>query len=118
MHVIFPETNTNGLVVSYCDVYALRFFNSITVNRLTILVDYCLLLKKPSIDILIQCGENIKRSRKKAILTQEQLSEMLDMDVSQFGKIERGQTNITVTTLYRISLALGVDIDSLLKIEV
>lgn len=91
--------------------------NSITVNPLTILVDYCLLLKKPSIDILIKCSENIKRSRKKAKLTQKQLSKMLDMNASQFGKIERGQTNITVTTLYKISLALKVNIDSLIKIE-
>ena len=50
-------------------------------------------------------------------MTQEELSELLEMDTSQYGKIERGKTNITLSTLQDISNKLGVSPNLLLTDE-
>jgi transcriptional regulator with XRE-family HTH domain len=64
--------------------------------------------------ILTQCGLNIKRLRIQNNLSQEEISSMLNMDFSQYGKIERGKINITISTLYDIAQALNVQPSDLL----
>lgn len=54
------------------------------------------------------CGDRIKHFRLELGLTQEQIEEKTGMDFSQWGKIERGQTNITLSTLIFIAEALEV----------
>jgi transcriptional regulator with XRE-family HTH domain len=73
------------------------------------------LKKRRSEDILKQCGARIKFYRIEKELTQEDISAMLDMDFSQYGKIERGQTNITLSTLDNIATQLGVEPKDLLE---
>jgi transcriptional regulator with XRE-family HTH domain len=73
------------------------------------------LKKRRSNDILISCGSQIKYYRKLKGFTQEQVSAQLDMDFSQYGKIERGLTNITLSTLSDIAVALDVEPAYLLK---
>lgn len=60
-------------------------------------------------------GENIKRERLKLNLTQDQLSEKLDISTSYLGRIERGERNLPLDTLIRISNIFNVSVDYLLK---
>jgi transcriptional regulator with XRE-family HTH domain len=72
------------------------------------------LKKRRDENILKLCGELIKKHRVEAGYTQEQFSEMLNMDTSQYGRIERGLTNVTLSTLSEIAEQLNVSVRSLL----
>ena len=60
-------------------------------------------------------GKRIREERLKLNLTQEKLSESVDISNSYMGQIERGERNVTLDTLIRIANRLGVTIDYLLK---
>lgn len=51
-------------------------------------------------------GDNIRRERTRQTMTQERLSELVDLHIRTVQKIEAGKTNILVTTLLRFSRAL------------
>lgn len=48
-------------------------------------------------------------------VSQEQLSYDTEISINQIGRIERGQINTSVSTLYEISSALDIDIQELFK---
>lgn len=58
-------------------------------------------------------GKRLREIRKKRGLTQEVLSEMLDLSPRQLIRIEQGQNFPSVETLSKISLSLDVDLKSL-----
>lgn len=60
-------------------------------------------------------GTNVRRSRHKAKLTQEQLALEAKLDLTYVGGIERGKRNPSVLVLARIAEALGVEPHDLLK---
>jgi transcriptional regulator with XRE-family HTH domain len=60
-------------------------------------------------------GRRIREERLKLNLTQEQLAEQVDISTSYMGQIERGERNIALDTLVRMSNSLGVTVDYLLK---
>lgn len=60
-------------------------------------------------------GKRIREERSKIGLTQEKLAEFAEVSPAYMGRIERGERNITVKTLVRITNALGTTIDYLLK---
>lgn len=51
-------------------------------------------------------GKKIKLTRVDKDMSQSDLAQSANIDSSHFGKIERGEINITVETLYRIAEAL------------
>lgn len=53
-------------------------------------------------------GENIKKIRLKAKLTQKQVADKADMHVNYFARIERGEENLTFEVLEKIVKALKV----------
>lgn len=59
-------------------------------------------------------GENIRRERKAAGLTQEKLAELADLAPRVIQKIEAGQITILITTLRRVRKAIGCDFNALL----
>ncbi|MGC6587612.1 helix-turn-helix domain-containing protein [Paenibacillus sp. Dod16] len=59
-------------------------------------------------NLYLQVGKKIRLYRKARKLTQEELGEHLQIDQSYLGRIERGEVNITLDTLYKISSALQV----------
>ena len=61
-------------------------------------------------------GLKIKFFRQKLHLTQAEFAEKINMDVRYLSDIERGKKNITLKTLYKLSISLGVNIDELLRI--
>ncbi len=54
-------------------------------------------------------GKRIKELREKKGYTLEEIDALCDIDPSDFSKIEKGKTNITLRTLIKISLTLGVN---------
>jgi transcriptional regulator with XRE-family HTH domain len=62
-------------------------------------------------------GERIRELRIKAQLSQEELSHEADVPLSQIGRIERGENNPTISTLYVLSEALGVDLKSVVDVK-
>ncbi len=63
---------------------------------------------------LRQVGENIRRERKAAGLTQEKLAEKADLSARVYQRIEAGQMNFLVSTLRRIRRAIGCQFQALL----
>lgn len=62
-------------------------------------------------------GENIRKERLKQSLTIEDLAFKADITPNYLGKIERAQTKLSLETLIKISNALNLTTDSLLKHE-
>ena len=59
-------------------------------------------------------GKRIKTARIKADLTQERLSEMVDISPTHLSNIETGTTRLSLNAVVRIANALGVSADDLL----
>jgi HTH-type transcriptional regulator/antitoxin HipB len=58
--------------------------------------------------------DNIKRLRKANGITQLEMSERLGMAKNNYGKVESGVTEMTVSRLYAIAEILGVSVTALL----
>src|SRR3990172_6756802 len=67
--------------------------------------------------ILKALGKNIRLYRKKRKLTQEMLGERAGICQKYLGEIERGETNPTLTVIYKIACALEKNITDLLCLE-
>ena len=72
--------------------------NPITPNKLLIM------------DIKSTLGENIKLYRKEKHLSQEQLSEKIDISVKHLSAIERGLTFVSAELLEKLSLSLKIPV--------
>lgn len=55
-------------------------------------------------------GALVKDARKKANLTQEQLAQKVKLKRPHISRIERAQTDIRISTLYKIAKGLGGDL--------
>ena len=65
--------------------------------------------------LLGQFGKRLKQLRTEQKLSQEQLAAEADLQLSQIGRIERGEINTTISTVKVLSTALGVPISELFK---
>ncbi len=74
-----------------------------------------MLSKKEEQEIINNIGNKIRALRTKQGLSQFQLNVDADLSKNQIGRIERGERNVKITTLYKIVKALGVDISEILK---
>ena len=54
-------------------------------------------------------GENVRRARETAGMTQEQLSERSGFSQQYISDLERGRRNPTIVSVYELANALGVD---------
>lgn len=59
-------------------------------------------------------GKRIKIARIKADLTQERLSEIVDISPTHISNIETGTTRVSLTSIVKIANALSVTVDDLL----
>ncbi len=62
-------------------------------------------------------GERIREQRKKAKMTRETLAEKIDVSSRFLASLEWGQVGVSVATLKKISLVLGVSCDYLLDVS-
>jgi transcriptional regulator with XRE-family HTH domain len=64
---------------------------------------------------LTALGAKVRALRLERKLSQEAFADAVDLDRAYMGRIERGENNPTVLTLYRIARTLKVPITSLFK---
>lgn len=62
-------------------------------------------------------GNRIRELRLQLNLSQESLANEAEIPLSQVGRIERGENNPTISTLYVIATALKVDLKILLDFK-
>ena len=67
----------------------------------------------PEKEIRAIIGSNIRRYRKAANMTQEQLAEKVGVSTSFCANIERGGKSMSVAVLAKFAQALSVSVDSL-----
>jgi transcriptional regulator with XRE-family HTH domain len=60
-------------------------------------------------------GRNIRDVRKTLKMTQEKLSDLVDLSTVFISQIENGSGKPSLETMYKISLALNIPIDDLVK---
>lgn len=56
---------------------------------------------------LAELGEEVRKARKNAGVTQEQLANMLNTKKSVISRVEKGDQNLTVEYIIKIAIALG-----------
>lgn len=68
-----------------------------------------------NLDFLKKMGKNIREIRIEKGISQEELSFRTDLSRNQIGRIERGEINTGIRTIYEISLGLEVDVKQIFK---
>lgn len=66
---------------------------------------------------MVRLGHHIRKLRQMNNLTQEQLAELADLNITFLGHIERGSKNPTIETLNKLSKALHVSLPELVSFE-
>jgi transcriptional regulator with XRE-family HTH domain len=66
------------------------------------------MVKKREAQIQKHFGERMRELRKQKGLSQEALALACDLDRTYIGGVERGERNISLINIYKISEALGV----------
>jgi transcriptional regulator with XRE-family HTH domain len=66
-------------------------------------------------DIRAVFGRNLKLHRRRAGLSQAALAALLGIDRAHVSAMERGRQNVTIVTLWHVSLALNVEPAMLLE---
>lgn len=64
--------------------------------------------------VLKLLGGAIRRARFECRMSQEALADLAEIDRSHMGRIERGERNVTILNLKKISSALNVSMAALL----
>ncbi|MGC3982059.1 MAG: helix-turn-helix transcriptional regulator [Steroidobacteraceae bacterium] len=71
-------------------------------------------LRKPSKSLVTTCAENIRRLRYDRNFSQEELADICGLHRTYVGSIERGERNVTLSSLELFADALGVSVIQLL----
>lgn len=74
-------------------------------------------LRKPSRSIIATLAENIRRMRHERGLSQEELADICGLHRTYVGSVERGERNVTLSSLELLAKALGVSVVDLLTPE-
>lgn len=67
-------------------------------------------------DYLERVGKKLVALREQKKITQEQLQELSGFDTRQIGRIERAETNATISSIQKIAAALGVGVSEILDV--
>ncbi|MGC3978230.1 MAG: helix-turn-helix transcriptional regulator [Paludibacteraceae bacterium] len=59
-------------------------------------------------------GGRIRMSRQKAGLTQLELADLCGFEKANISRIERGCTNLTIKTLYKICVSLNIKMEDIM----
>ncbi|WP_144373183.1 helix-turn-helix domain-containing protein [Vogesella urethralis] len=65
-------------------------------------------------DIAVLFGNNLRRKRKEMKISQDDLALLAGMDRSYVGRIERGETSVTLEKVYLLANVLQCDVRELL----
>ena len=69
-------------------------------------------------EILVKFGDRVREIRKVKGLSQEELAHKANLHRTYIGMIERGEKNITLVNIEKMSQALEIEIEDLLKVGV
>ncbi len=72
-------------------------------------------MRKSSQNIKTILAENIRDYRRSKKLSQEQLADKCGLHRTYVGSVERGERNVTLSTLEVLAKALGVSVPELLS---
>lgn len=61
-------------------------------------------------EFIINIGNKLKQKRLDLELSQEMLAIDADIPINQVGRIERAEINTSLLTLFKLSIALNIDI--------
>lgn len=67
--------------------------------------------------LLKHFGANLQKLRLEKKISQEELSYLAELDISQIGRIERGKVNTSICVIQRISKALNIPLKDLFDFE-
>ncbi len=59
-------------------------------------------------------GESVRKQRRRANLSQEELATKAKLDLTSVSEIESGLRNPSLKTIYKIAKALGIQINELI----
>lgn len=65
--------------------------------------------------ITISFGTKIREFRKSRGLSQEALADLAELDRSYIGGVERGDRNISLNNIHKLSKALNINISDIFK---
>ncbi len=71
-------------------------------------------LRKPSSEFTKNLADNIRGFRKTKSISQEELADMCDLHRTYIGSVERGERNVTLSTLETFAAVIGVSVPELL----
>jgi len=70
-------------------------------------------MKNDNDNILQSFGDTIRSLRKKRDISQEELAHLSDLDRSYIGGVERGERNISLINIVKITHALNISLSHL-----
>jgi transcriptional regulator with XRE-family HTH domain len=62
-------------------------------------------------------GDNIKKFRELKNLTREKMASDLNMSLSNYSKIERGEIDLSISRVQEIANVLGVDVSQIINFD-
>ena len=68
-------------------------------------------------DLILKIGKRIKEIRLSKPMTLDELAAAFNMDNANIARLESGNTNPTIRTLYKISRGLKVKLKELVDVE-
>lgn len=71
-------------------------------------------LRAPSKSLTATLAENLRTFRRVRQMSQEELAEICGLHRTYVGSVERGERNVTLSTLEAFARALGVSVPTLL----
>jgi len=74
-------------------------------------------VKNKNIDLNKSFGEHLRKLRIAENLSQEELANIIEIPISQIGRIERGEGNPTISTLYLLAQAFKIELKDLLSFD-
>lgn len=80
-----------------------------------IVLQFCCVIGKKEKQFIKYVGEKLREKRLSKKISQVMLSYDANIPVNQIGRIERGEINTTIGTLYKICAALGIDFKDLIE---
>lgn len=66
-------------------------------------------------DLLYKLGDQLRFLRKEKRWSQDKLAELSGLHTNYIGQIERGEKNLTIETLYKVTTALGISLEELFQ---
>ncbi|WP_343030516.1 helix-turn-helix transcriptional regulator [Fulvivirga aurantia] len=73
------------------------------------------MIKNRNQELLDSFGSHLRKLRKHRGMSQEELAYEADIPISQVGRIERGEINVTISTLYLIAKAMNMELKDLVN---